>query len=70
MKNGVKMGKYGRRGRPKSPQPKTNVIVFLVDDAAKTEWEAFQKYFIQQKKPKHKQEIFRFMIASGYKNLG
>jgi len=64
------MGKYGRRGRPKSPRPKENYIVFLVDNETKMEWEAFQKYFNQQKNPKHKQEILRFMIASSYQNLG
>jgi len=64
------MGKYGRRGRPKSPKPKDKVIVFLVDDETKSEWEAFQKYYTQQKKPKNKQEILRFMIAKSYQNLG
>lgn len=64
------MGKYGRRGRPKSPKPKKNVIVFLVDDETLTQWETFQKYFTQRKKPKTKQEIFRSMIASTYQNLG
>lgn len=63
------MGTYGR-GRPKSPQPKDNVIVFLVDDTTKSEWTSFKNYFEQRKKPKTKQEIFRFMIASSYQNLG
>jgi len=64
------MGRYGRRGRPKSPSPKINVIVFLVDKETKAQWENFEKYFCQRKKTKHKQEIFRFMIESSYQNLG
>jgi len=64
------MVRYGRRGRPKSPSPKIMVIVFLVDKETKTEWETFENYFTQRKKPKHKQEILRFMIASSYQNLG
>jgi len=64
------MVKYGRRGRPKSARPKKNVIVFLVDDETKNQWEAFQEYYTQRKKAQHKQEILRFMIASSYQNLG
>jgi len=70
MKNVIRMVKYGHRGRPKSPRPKKNVIVFLVDDETKNQWEAFQKYFVQRKSTKHKQEILRFMMASSYQNLG
>jgi len=61
---------YGCRGRPKSPKPKKNVIVFLVDDETLVQWETFQKYIAQRKKIKHKQDVFCFMIASSYKILG
>lgn len=70
MKNVIRMGKYGRRGRPKSPNPKEKVIVFLVDKETKEQWESFKKHFLQKKKAKHNQEILRFMIASSYQNLG
>jgi len=67
---GLFLSPYGSRGRPKSPKPKEEVIVFLVDKETKREWESFQQYVTLRKKPKHKQDILRFMIASSYNNLG
>jgi len=64
------MVRHDRRGRPKSPKPKKNVIVFLVDDETLRQWKTFEKYIAQRKKTKHKQDIFQFMIASSYQNLG
>ncbi len=69
MKNGIKMSPLGERGRPPSSNPKKFVIVFLVDKDTLAYWDSFQDFVKKRKKIKHKQDIFKFMIASGYKIL-